>query len=229
MFRIFGDAVHLAAFTSVSAKADEALKAMFPLPRAQFPGLESISRGDSAQVTDTELDAGVRDLARLRGYRSMLFTPLLSNGTPIGIISVTRQASGAFSAHQVQLLQTFADQAVIAINNVDLFNETQEALNQQTATAEILKVIASSPSDVQPVFEAVADRARNLLDCWSALVVRFDGEQAHFGAARGAPCRTLKNSSASNIQRDRNRSLLWAAACWNVLRSAIQTFRPVKV
>jgi GAF domain-containing protein len=186
VFRIFGDAVHLAAFTSVNAKADEALKAMFPLPRAQFPGLESISRGDSAQVTDTELDAGVRDLARLRGYRSMLFTPLLSNGTPIGIISVTRQASGAFSAHQVQLLQTFADQAVIAINNVGLFNETQEALKQQTATAEILKVIASSPSDVQPVFEAVADRARNLLDCWSALVVRFDGEQAYFGAARGA-------------------------------------------
>jgi two-component system, NtrC family, sensor kinase len=168
VFRIFGDAVHLAAFTSVNAKADEALKAMFPLPRAQFPGLESISRGDSAQVTDTELDAGVRDLARLRGYRSMLFTPLLSNGTPIGIISVTRQASGAFSAHQVQLLQTFADQAVIAINNVGLFNETQEALKQQTATAEILKVIASSPSDVQPVFEAVADRARN----FAGLLVR---------------------------------------------------------
>jgi two-component system NtrC family sensor kinase len=186
VFRIFGDAVHMAAFTSVNAKADEALKAMFPLPRAQFPGLESISRGDSAQVTDTELDAGVRDLARLRGYRSMLFTPLLSNGAPIGIISVTREAPGAFSAHQVQLLQTFADQAVIAINNVGLFNETQEALKQQTATAEILKVIASSPSDVQPVFEAVAARARNLLDCWSALVVRFDGEQAHFGAARGA-------------------------------------------
>jgi GAF domain-containing protein len=186
VFRIFGDAVHLAAFTSVNAKADEALKAMFPLPRAQFPGLESISRGDSAQVTDTELDAGVRDLARLRGYRSILFTPLLSNGAPIGIISVTREAPGAFSAHQVQLLQTFADQAVIAVNNVGLFNETQEALKQQTATAEILKVIASSPSDVRPVFEAVADRARNLLDCWSALVVRFDGEQAHFGAARGA-------------------------------------------
>jgi GAF domain-containing protein len=186
VFRIFGDAVHLAAFTSVNAKADEALKAMFPMPRAQFTGLKSISRGDSAQVTDTELDGGVRDLARLRGYRSMLFTPLLSNGAPIGIISVTRQAPGAFSAHQVQLLQTFADQAVIAMNNVGLFNETQEALKQQTATVEILKVIAGSPSDVNPVFEAVADRARDLLDCWSALVVRFDGEQAHFGAARGA-------------------------------------------
>jgi two-component system, NtrC family, sensor kinase len=186
VFRIFGDAVHLAAFTSVNAKADEALKAMFPKPRAQFPGLKSISRGDSAQVTDTELDGGVRDLARLRGYRSMLFTPLLSNGAPIGIISVTRQAPGAFSAHQVQLLQTFADQAVIAMNNVGLFNEAQEALKQQTATVEILKVIAGSPSDVNPVFEAVADRARDLLDCWSALVVRFDGEQAHFGAARGA-------------------------------------------
>ena len=140
MFRIFGDAIHLAAFTSVNARADEALRAMFPLPRAQFPGLESISRGDSAQVADTELDSGVRDLARLRGYRSMLFTPLLGDGAPIGIISVTREAPGAFSAHQVQLLQTFANQAVIAINTVGLFNETQEALKQQTATADVLKV-----------------------------------------------------------------------------------------
>ena len=90
-------------------------------------------------------------------------------------------------------LQTFADQAVIAIENVRLFDEVQartrdltEALQQQTATADILKVIASSPSDVQPVFDAVADRAMRLLKCWSVVVTRYDGEQLHFGAACGA-------------------------------------------
>ena len=90
--------------------------------------------------------------------------PLLSDGNTIGAISVTRREPGSFADHHVQLLQTFADQAVIAIQNVRLFNETQEALQRQTATSDVLKVIASSPSDVQPVFEAIADQSNRLLN-----------------------------------------------------------------
>ena len=110
------------------------------------------------------------------------------------MITLGRAEARRFTERQVALVKAFADQAVIAIENVRLFDEVQartrdltEALQQQTATADILKVIASSPpSDVQPVFDAVADRAMRLLKCWSVVVTRYDGEQLHFGAACGA-------------------------------------------
>src|SRR5207302_8179445 len=134
-----------------------------PRPLAEFPPFELVREGEAAQVIDTELEPGIRDIARLRGYRSMLFAPLMSNGVPIGQIGVTRTEPGSFADHHVQLLQTFADQAVIAIENVRLFEETREALERQTATADILKVIAGSPSDVQPVFEAIATNSNRLV------------------------------------------------------------------
>ena len=99
---------------------------------------------------------------------------MMNGGDAIGIITVTRTEPGAFAHHHVQLLQTFADQAVIAIENARLFNETQEALERQTATADILKVIASSPSDVQPVFEAIVNSAKRLFGGFADGVHRFD-------------------------------------------------------
>src|SRR5262249_4361903 len=80
------------------------------------------------------------------------------------------------------VLQTFADQAVIAIENVRLFNETQEALERQTATADILKVIASSPDDVQPVFEAIAERSKVLIDGLSTSVLSLTDDVLHLEA-----------------------------------------------
>ena len=98
-----------------------------------------------------------RDLGAAAGFRSVLsIAPMNRGKAASALIGVTRTEPGAFTDHHVQLLQTFADQAVIAIENARLFNETQEALERQTATADILKVIASSPSDAQPVFDAIA-------------------------------------------------------------------------
>jgi len=176
VLRFLGDELHLVAYTPTSPEADEALKSSFPRLLAEFPTFALVRDGQTVQFADTESEsvpAANRELGRLRGFRSVLFTPLMHQGTPIGMLSVTRAEPGRFSDHHVQLLQTFADQAVIAIENTRLFNETREALERQTATADILKVIASSPSDVQPVFEAIATSAKRLIGGFSSTVFRF--------------------------------------------------------
>src|SRR5260370_37994059 len=99
----------------------------------------------------------------------------MRRGKPVGAISVGKAEAGPFSEQQMQLLTTFADQAVIAIENARLFNETKEALERQTATADILKVIASSPSDVQPVFDAIVANADRLIGGFSAGVAPLVG------------------------------------------------------
>ena len=152
------------AFTPTSPEADEALEAGFPMHRKEVPPLALVQHGETAQIADAETaDPQTQRLGRARGWRSVTFTPLMSQGTFIGFIVCTRREPGVFADHHVQLLRTFADQAVIAIENTRLFNETQQALERQTATADVLKVIASSPSDVQPVFEAIASSAKRLL------------------------------------------------------------------
>jgi signal transduction histidine kinase len=118
----------------------------------------------------------------LGGLRTLLSVPLVRDGVAFGRIVAGRQEVRPFSEHQIALLQGFADQAVIAIENARLFTETREALARQIATADILKVIASSPSDVAPVFEAIATRANSLLGGFSSTVFRFIDGMAHLEA-----------------------------------------------
>ena len=163
----------------------------FPRPLADHPLFQLVRGGDVIQIRDTESDlgvtAGVQSIARARGFRSLLLTPLASADGPIGLIAVTRKEIGTFADHHVQLLRTFADQAVIAISNVKLFQEVQErtrdlseSLQQQTATAEVLKVISSSPGELEPVFQALLENAVHL--CEAEFGMLFLPEENEFRA-----------------------------------------------
>ncbi|MFZ5714883.1 MAG: GAF domain-containing protein [Bradyrhizobium sp.] len=185
VLQFIGDELHLVAFTPTSPEADKGLEASFPRKIADFPTFALVRDGKTIQFPDSEA-ADVpelnRELARLRGFRSVLFMPLMNRGTPVGMISVTRAEPGAFAPDVVQLLQTFADQAVIAIENARLFNETREALERQTATADVLKVMAASPSDMRPVFDAIAANANRLIDGFSTAVLRYIDGAVHLAA-----------------------------------------------
>ena len=147
--RVVGDNLHLAAFTTGSEAGRDTLARSFPIPLSSPRTLARVARtGRVVMLADMERDGDdtSKEIARARGYRSMLVVPMLRDSAAIGTIAVTRQEPGGFDDNAIGLLKTFADQAVIAIENARLFNETQEALERQTATADILKVIASSSS-----------------------------------------------------------------------------------
>jgi len=134
----------------------------------------------------------VRATAEREGDRTLLAVPLVREGIPIGAILIRRTVVDPFTDKQIALLKTFADQAVIAIENVRLFKELEdrnrqliEALEQQTATSEILGVIASSPTDLRPVLETVARNAAHLCEASSAQVFRSDGNVLRLAANYG--------------------------------------------
>jgi len=106
----------------------------------------------------------------------MLGVPLLRESTLIGVIAMARRNVEPFSETEIELVRNFADQAVIAIENVRLFSETKEALEQQIATSDILRVISQSPRDVQPAFDTIARAALKLCRAGSAYACTFDGE-----------------------------------------------------
>ena len=127
VFRLVDGMSYLRAFTPTTPQADAKLQATFPAPLSTFSWGEAIAKGEIYRVIDAEQEPErLRELARERGWRSALLVPLLRDGKPIGMIGPTRAEPGPFTEHHVQLMQTFADQAVIAIQNVELFDEVQQ-------------------------------------------------------------------------------------------------------
>src|SRR5262249_21590435 len=174
-----GALIYLAAMDQVNLEGADSLRRAFPMaPSRASASTRAILYREVIQVPDVLEDPEyvLAPVAQASGFRSAVAVPMLREGAPIGVVIVTRAAPGSFPENQVAVLKTFADQAVIAIENVRLFKELQqkntaltaahaqvtEALEQQTATAEILRVISSSPTDVQPVFDTIAKSAMRL-------------------------------------------------------------------
>jgi len=194
-----GDWLDLVAYTSTSAEADASLVDVFPLPlRSLPPGERAVHDRRPHAVEDVESDPDVtpvmRETGRARGWHSNLFIPMIRGDVALGLISITRRDPGPFSGAEIALVQTFADQAVIAIENVRLFTELQEnnrslteALDRQRATAEILQIISTSPTDLRPVLDAVVERAARLCAANDGVIFRADGDTLTPVATCGVP------------------------------------------
>ena len=184
-----GEFLHGVAYCNVGAEEVTALQRVPVRPgRDTAPGCAFLER-KPIHVPNVELWE-----FRPPPYRAgtILAVPMLREGTPIGTFSVWRKNVMPFTERQIELVTTFADQAVIAIENVRLFKELQdrnrdltEALEQQTATSEILRVIASSPTDLQSTLDAVAESAARLCDSRDAFIWRRDNDQLRMAAVYG--------------------------------------------
>jgi signal transduction histidine kinase len=202
-----GELMHLVASYNHTPEVADALHQIFPTrPSPLTMSGRAILAGDVVQVEDALDDADYAEgVARAGGFRSMLAAPMVRDEHPIGAIVVNRGQPGPFSRTQIELLKTFASQAVIAIENVRLFTELQEknrvvieahaqvteSLEQQTATSEILGVIASSPSDLQPVMDIVAENAARYCGATDAAIFRLERESLRLVADYGPLHTTL--------------------------------------
>jgi GAF domain-containing protein len=175
------------------AATNQRLAALFPMePTPHVLSGRAILDRQIVHVRDMDAEPGLFQAARDAGNKSLLALPLLRDGEAIGALACNSVKPGGFSDSQVALLQTFAEQAVIAITSAETYRALQrrtsdlrEALEQQTATAEVLKVINSSPDDPMPVFNELLDRALRLCDGWQGTLWMFDGERMRATATAG--------------------------------------------
>jgi GAF domain-containing protein/CheY-like chemotaxis protein len=197
MIRFDGRLLTLAVLSRASQEEREAAEAVFPVaPTRGTSSGRAILERRIVHIHDVREDPEYTATVIQRttlGYRTVLTVPLLRDGDPIGALVMWRREVKPFSQKQIDLMTTFADQAVIAIENVRLFKDLEarnhdltETLEQQTATGEILRVISSSPTDVQPVFDTIARSAARLCEALDAVVYRVDGDVlrpvAHHGS-----------------------------------------------
>jgi GAF domain-containing protein len=211
VFRFDGDLIHLAAHHNWAPEALDAVRRVFPRAPGRASAVpRAILTRAVIHITDIAEDAEYTATPVLQvGFRSVLAVPMLREDQPIGAISVARMERRPFTDTQVALLKTFADQAVIAIENVRLFTELEarnrevtETLEQQTATAAILRVIASSPTDLGPVMEAVAENAARVCGATDSSIFRLEAQHLRLVARHGSRRRPLAIGDTIPVSRD---------------------------
>ena len=189
IWRPTGGSYRLAASYGVESQHEEWLAYRDYLADVAYtPGKDTVVGrilldGKTVQIDDIRSDPEYDQRGALAGVRTLLGVPLLRDGNPIGVMVLVRATVRQFTSKQVELIEAFADQAVIAIENVRLFDAVQartreltEALEQQTATSEVLRVISSSPTDIQPVLDAVGESAARLCEATNAVIFRLEGD-----------------------------------------------------
>ena len=218
VWRYDGDLLHYAANHNFTAEVlDRIIKTYPKRPDRSVAAGRAILDGKMAHVPDMLADPGyAHELALAGGWRASIAVPMLRDGKSVGAISVGKAEAGPFSERQMQLLGTFADQAVIAIENARLFDEVQartrelsESLEQQTATSEVLKVISSSPGDLQPVFNAILANATDLCGARFASLRLSEGDQFRTVSLYNAPAALVEHWRSMPLVRPHPESAPW--------------------
>jgi GAF domain-containing protein/DNA-binding response OmpR family regulator len=187
-----GDKVDAAAVAAPDPAGVEAIRRRVPIPLTrEYMTSTAILDRRIVDIPDVaspppELAAGARNFLAT-GYRAVTIMPMMRGDVAIGALSVARRAPGPLSDKQRAVLKTFADQAVIAIENTRLLNELRESLQQQTATAEVLGVISSSPGDLEPVFQAMLENATRICEAKFGNLLLYGGDAFRIVAMHGAP------------------------------------------
>ena len=186
LYRYDGEMFHIAAETGTPVEYSDARRQRGPFTPRPGGLLDKVTR--TKQTSHTADDAAQDSMhARLGGARSRVCVPMLKDNVLVGAISIYRQEVRPFAESQIELLENFAAQAVIAIENTRLLNELRESLEQQTATSEVLRVISSSPGQLEPVFDAMLENAVRICAAHSGTLVLREDDGFRVVALHGAP------------------------------------------
>jgi GAF domain-containing protein len=215
IWRPSGQVYRVAATFALSAEHEQTLKQLAIRPGRDTITGRTLLEGKTVHIPDVLADPEYDSPAlKIGANRTVLGVPLLRQGVPIGVLVVTRSTVRPFTDKQIELVETFADQAVIAIENVRLFDEVQartrelsEALEQQTATSEVLQVISSSPGELEPVFQAILENATQICQAKFGGLYLCDGDAFRAAAFHNAPPAFVEQRTRGLIRPGPNTAL----------------------